>query len=365
MTYRFGLKKRKRGIHLFMTRARALRGKSNGLLVLWTRQLYQRIESHCSEDAMLVQSSSASIKLGNFFVAKEERKASEITVRSPDLSEKFATVTEVRSNLVFGCNVLQCLLSTYAVCKFCKRGNLKIWDRDGKSCFAYYLTLRCDTCGRGEDFWTVSGKFGSKIDIAQKKVTKRNDTIYQSVFGGRIIGVGRRALNVYHAMLGLGFPPHKFNSVREDLLVTIEFIAKGTMERVTIELEDSYGIAEDGLIHEIASFDGAYQKRSTKGGGGYSRYSFGSVISMTLGKILAYEVACNSCRECTRLANMVENNTIDKEEYDILVESHKSICPPKYAEFASVCLESELSIVILEQALGRGIIFDGLVLRWR
>ena len=55
------------------------------------------------------------------------------------------------------------------------------------------------------------------------------------------------------------------------------------------------------------------------------------------------------------------NNTIEKKEYDILVDSHKSICPAKYAEFASVCVKSELSIVILEQALGRGIIFDGLV----
>ena len=133
------------------------------------------------------------------------------------------------------------------------------------------------------------------------------------MLGGRIIGVGRRGLNVFHAMVGLGLPPHKFNSVHEDLLVTIEFIGKGTMEKATIELEDSHGRAEDGPIHEIASFDGAYQKRSTKGGGGYSRYCIGSVISMTLGKILAYEVACNSCRECTRLANMVENNTTEKE----------------------------------------------------
>ena len=103
----------------------------------------------------------------------------------------------------------------------------------------------CDTCGHGEDFCTVSGKFGSKIDIAQRKVTKRNDAIYQSVLGGRIIGVGRRGLNVYHAMLGLGLPPHKLNSVQEDLLMTIEFIAKGTMEKATNELEDSHGRAED------------------------------------------------------------------------------------------------------------------------
>ena len=54
-------------------------------------------------------------------MAREETKASEITVRSPELSEKVVTVTEVRSNSVFYSNVLQYLLSTYAVCKFCKR----------------------------------------------------------------------------------------------------------------------------------------------------------------------------------------------------------------------------------------------------
>ena len=102
-------------------------------------------------------------------------------------------------------------------------------------------------------------------------------------------------------------PPRHFNLVQDDLLVALEYVAQGTMERAAIELESFHGRSEDGLIHEIASFDGAYQKRSTKGGGGYSRYCSGSVISMAMGKILAYEVACNSCRECTRIANMIED----------------------------------------------------------
>ena len=185
--------------------------------------------------------------------------------------------------------------------------------------------------------------------------------MYQSVLAGRIIGVGRRGLSIYHAILGLGQPPCHFEFVQDDLLVAVESVAQGTMERAVNDLEATHSRSEDGLIHEIASFDGVYKKRSSKGGGGYSRICFGSVISMAIGKVLAYEVACNSCRECTRNANMVEDNRICKEEYDILVDSHKSICPAKYGEYASVCLESEMSTVILEQALGRGIAFDGLV----
>ena len=91
-------------------------------------------------------------------------------------------------------------------------------------------------------------------------------------------------------------PPRHFNLVQDDLLVALEYVALGTMERADIESESSHGRSEDGLIHDLASFDGAYQKRSTKGGGGYSRYCFGSVICMAIGKILAYEVACNSWR---------------------------------------------------------------------
>ena len=121
------------------------------------------IESPSSDHAMFGQSSSASSNLGNIFVENEERKASEITVRSPDLSEKVVTVTEVRSNLVFDCNVLQYLLSTYDVCKYCMLGNLKIGDRGSKSCFAYYLTLRCDTCGRGEGFGRFLGSLGAGL----------------------------------------------------------------------------------------------------------------------------------------------------------------------------------------------------------
>ena len=354
------MRKRKNPRALFVTPRKGTQLKKPRNSSPGPSPIFDPIESPCSDDTMF-ESTSASQTLGTHFLNKEEKRHSVITVRSPDLREKVVIVTEVRSNLVIDIDILQSLFSKFAICKSCKLGNLVIWDKGGKSCFAYYLTLRCDRCGCGKDIWTVSGKFGTKIDINDRKVSKRNDSIYQSILGGRLVGLGRRGLSLYHAMLGIGQPPAYFPITQEDLLVAVEFVAKGSMERAAIELEATHGRAEDGLIHDIASFDGAYQKRSTKGGGGYSRYCFGSVVSMSLGKILEYEVACNSCRECTRIENMFEGDRIDREEYDILVDSHQSICPAKYSEFASVCLESELSIVILEQALGRGIVFDGLV----
>ena len=40
------------------------------------------------------------------------------------------------------------------------------------------------------------------------------------------------------------------------------------------------------LAHKIASFHGAYQKKSNRGAGGLSSYCFGSVFSMSLGKLV-------------------------------------------------------------------------------
>ena len=273
--------------------------------------------------------SSASKKLGSSFLIAEERVTCLISVRDPQLKEQVVSVSEVCSNLVIDSCVLQHVLSICALCKICKKGDVKLWDKGQRTCFANYITLRCGECGLGEDFWTVSGKFGKKIEIGGKLVTKHNDSVIQSVLAGRLIGMGRKGLTIYHAMLGLPQPPIKFNVVQEDLLVAIELVAKQSMDRAAIELGTLHGICENGLIHDITSFDGAYQKRSTKGGGGYSRYCFASVISMTLCKVVAFDVACNSCRECTRLANMLEDQGLEKGEYNKLVVSHQLQCPAK------------------------------------
>ena len=163
------------------------------------------IDSPCSSQAIgsPSTSTSASVKLGTVFPPRKEGKETiQITVSSPNLCESLVKVSQVRSNLVIDCSVLQSVLSICAVCRSCKREILQIWDKGIKSCFAYFLTLRCDSCGASEDFWTVSGKFASKIHINDKNNSKRNDTVYRSrgvALAGRLIGVGRRGLSIYHA----------------------------------------------------------------------------------------------------------------------------------------------------------------------
>ena len=101
--------------------------------------------------------------------------------------------------------------------------------------------------------------------------------------------------------------------------------------------------------------------RSGKSGGRFSRYCFASAISVDSGKVLSYEVACNSCPRRNEFELKYTRGQINDDEYQLWEQNHKTICPSKYSEFASVQLESALAPVILRQAYERGIIFSGLV----
>ena len=68
-------------------------------------------------------------------------------------------------------------------------------------------------------------------------------------------------------------------------------------------------------VHAVVSYDGAYQIRSKKYGGGYSPYCFASEISVETGKVLAYDVACNTCRQCNLHANKLRDHEMTEDEH--------------------------------------------------
>ena len=68
-------------------------------------------------------------------------------------------------------------------------------------------------------------------------------------------------------------------------------------------------------VHVTASYDGSYQKRGGKAGGGFSRYCFSSAIEIDSGKIIAYDVACNSCQRCTELLHKFRADKLSSLEY--------------------------------------------------
>ena len=66
------------------------------------------------------------------------------------------------------------------------------------------------------------------------------------------------------------------------------------MQKAIDQLRDSNGLMLDEKVHITASYDGAYQKRSSKIGGGFSRFCFVSLIDMSTGKVVCYDVAISS-----------------------------------------------------------------------
>ena len=120
--------------------------------------------------------------------------------------------------------------------------------------------------------------------------------------------------------------------------------------------------ASSDLVTTIGTFDGAYQQRSGKSGGGFSRYCFAAAIIAQTGKVISYNIGCNSCAVCSRINNRYLSNSITQEECNIEKANHKAICPAEYSELSSVHLESAIAPnKVISDALDRGVVFSAIV----
>ncbi|KAI6654474.1 hypothetical protein LOD99_870 [Oopsacas minuta] len=96
------------------------------------------------------------------------------------------------------------------------------------------------------------------------------------------------------------------------------------MDAAKNELETLHGLNHvSNCVHIVASYDGAYQIRNKKSGGGFSPYCYASAIAVGTGKVVAYDVACNSCKQCTIYANKLRDNAITTEEHHLWYQSHE------------------------------------------
>ena len=251
-----------------------------------------------------------------------------------------------------------------AACRKCQLGTLELYQKPHHLSCATQLMFRCAKCFATRTFWSVSGYFRSSIQLGDKKISKRNDIMYSSVLGGRLAGIGEPNLRLYHAAMNIPPPPTgpSFQRIQKDLLIAAEYVANMSMMEAKIGLESILGINPlTNCVHAVVSYDGAYQIRSKKGGGGYSPYCFASAISVDTGKVVAYDVACNNCRVCNMYASKLRENEMTEEEHHNWYLEHQSNCPAKYSEYASVHLESLLAPLVVRQAYDRGIIFTGMV----
>lgn len=91
----------------------------------------------------------------------------------------------------------------------------------------------------------------------------------------------------------------------------------------------------------VASYDGCYQMRSGKAGGGFSRYCFASAIAVDTAQVISYGIGCNSCHICTLYENKLKSNSTSAADYDTFIEKHQKTCQANYSHLSSVQLEIE------------------------
>ena len=266
-------------------------------------------------------------------------------------------------NIIINIAVFQTIFNQMTMCKTCQQGSIKLVEKDFKAGCALYIVMACNYCQVRSSYWTVSGKFREKIAIGDRHIAKRNTMMYSSILGGRLIGIGHNKLMLYHAAMNLPSPSsfRGYVEAQADLVTAANFIAQESMDRAISELRTIQQISNSQYLRTMVSYDGAYQQRSGKSGGGFSRYCFGAAISVETGKVLSYGVACNSCRICSNYANQYRSEAISYEELQEKKELHAPHCAAKYSAYASVQLESALAPSVVRSALSRGIIFSRIV----
>ena len=211
-------------------------------------------------------SSPASRKL-EFPFAKRKATKSIIPVSSTD--DKTVSMKEVipiEGNLLILSTVLQNVLTQMVLCSSCQEGNMKLYNECGtRSGCAMYLIIRCEKCFVSKTFWTVSGKFNSTITVGKTEIKKRNELIFSSVLGGRLVGLGWQSLKFYHATLGIPQPcaSNIFNETLRSIAIAAEEIARCSMDRARDSLKTLLGI--DSSVTQfkaMASYDGSTRWRS-------------------------------------------------------------------------------------------------------
>ena len=129
-----------------------------------------------------------------------------------------------------------------------------------------------------------------------------------------------------------------------------------------LELRKKHNTADSEFLEVTVSYNGAYQKRGGKAGGGLSRYCIACAISVETGKVLSYEIACNSCRLCIEKQQALKEKRIDLAEYKIWIKMHESSCQAReYGKYSSVALESKLAPVVFRKSIEQKLIYSTVI----
>ena len=319
-----------------------------------------------SEDFSIPQSSMHSLtasekKLGTKSI-KVPVPTLTIDVQSEDESIVSLKVRKVEGNYVIEIASLVSALRKISVCRKCERSELDIFeDASTRIPSASCLLIRCDHCQIYQRLWSVSGHFGQPkgtLSAGEGVPAKWNQMEIAVVLGSRMVGIGYESLRMYHAILDIPAPPSKprFDKILMDMIGVAEMTAVESMDNAMQALVQERSVNSSQDLKIVASFDGAYPKK-----GKSSHLCFASMICVNSGRVLAYGICNNLCAKCKAMNEKLDNQMINKEEYDYWKISHSSDCTANYSLLPIHQVESALAVDLLRQALKRGIIFAGLV----
>ena len=188
--------------------------------------------------------------------------------------------------------------------------------------------------------------------------------MYTSLLAGRLIGVGWSKLHLFLSFFEYTRPmtSRNFLLLQAIILIAAKLVAEESMDKARDELRAIRQLdPSTKYVTAVGTFDGAYQQRTWKSGGGFSRYCFAAAIIAGTGKVVSYGVAFNSCSLCNILGNRLKREQISIEEFDTRMVEHKVTCPAEYSDLESVHLESAIAPRVISEALDRGVRFTGIV----
>ena len=268
------------------------------------------------------------------------------------------------SNVLINLRSLQSQLNLMARCAHCVCGKLELRLSSKSHGSASYVTIYCNSCDSVNSFWSAGSRSRGSITVGESSIMIRSELIYSFVLAGRIMGIGWAKIHLYHSFLNIPGPIScsTFICVQADILAAAKVVAEDSMASAVNQLRAIHSVdASCPLVEVVGTFDGAYQQRSGKAGGGFSRYCFAAAIAAETGRVVSYGVACNSCAFCSSMDNRLRDSVISRELFESKMAMHKPVCSAEYVDYSSVQLESAIAPSVTEVALKRGVVFAAIV----
>ena len=260
-------------------------------------------------------SDESSLSIDDVTISRSEMKIS--SLRSP------IRTSNKEDWMIVGLQKLNELLHTL-VCSECHdSGCIQFFlDYNKRKGFSKFIKLHCSGC----NFLIAEGYTSGRTDTT---TTPQPFTINDMlVLFFNQIGTGYAAMQTFGSILGsevlhLKTFQQKQTRVSKAMCESADDILSQSVELIRrLHFDDSDILHNDEPIDIGVSFDGSWHTR-----GHNSKYGFVSVIEITSGHVVDYEILCRYCQNCTSYQNKYG---VDSEQYKEWYKTHAQSCPINY-----------------------------------